>query len=252
MIVESLESQERYDAENLIKEVFFASGNRSLTPAEAKDYLEELSLKGGELLYLGAYEDGLLEALIGYDEEYRIRYFPCREGKEHLAEALFEELRNRAEKENVARITAKAVNAEVSFYETLGFERLDEAGIYVMLEYLCQKAWLGKEVTVTIDRPYGSFHPHYPDTQYPCNYGYVEEVLAKDGEFQDAYVIGVNEPLDQYRGIVSAIIYRRNDVESKWIVTNGRQLPKKTVIDSVGMIEQYFDTRIVWLEDEKA
>ena len=50
MIVEPLEQKERYDAENLIKEVFFTSGNRSLTAVQAKAYLEELSLKGGELL----------------------------------------------------------------------------------------------------------------------------------------------------------------------------------------------------------
>lgn len=28
-------------------------------------------------------------------------------------------------------------------------------------------------VTVTVDRPLGSRHPHHPDIVYPVNYGYV-------------------------------------------------------------------------------
>ena len=249
MRIEEITGTEYYDAENLIKEVFFSSGNRALSSVLAKGYLENLSAKGKTLKYLGAYEDGLLEAVIGYGDLYTIRYFAVRNGKENLAEPLFKALVKRAEKENAARITAYALSSERSFYESLGFDIIAESEEAAELEYLLQKEWLGKEVTVTIDRPYGSFHPHYPDTQYPCNYGYVEEVLAKDGEFQDAYVCGVYEPLETFRGIVRAIIYRRNDVETKWIVISGNELSKKEVIDSVGEIEQYFDTRILWLED---
>ena len=43
---------------------------------------------------------------------------------------------------------------------------------------------------VTIDRPIGSSHPDYPSLVYPVNYGYIEGVIAPDGENQDAYVIG--------------------------------------------------------------
>ena len=54
---------------------------------------------------------------------------------------------------------------------------------------------LSKMVTVKIDRPLGSAHPDYPDMIYPVNYGYVEGIIAPDGEEQDAYVLGVDEPL---------------------------------------------------------
>mgnify|MGYP002231338216 CR=1 FL=1 len=30
---------------------------------------------------------------------------------------------------------------------------------------------------------------------YPINYGYIEGVMAPDGEEQDAYILGVNEPV---------------------------------------------------------
>ena len=47
---------------------------------------------------------------------------------------------------------------------------------------------IGDIVTVTIDRPLGSYHPEYKDMYYPINYGYIEGIIAPDGEEQDAYV----------------------------------------------------------------
>ena len=49
---------------------------------------------------------------------------------------------------------------------------------------------IGRTVTVTVDRPLGSYHPEHKDMYYPINYGYVEGVLAPDGEEQDAYILG--------------------------------------------------------------
>lgn len=48
-----------------------------------------------------------------------------------------------------------------------------------------------KKVTVKIDRPLGTFHPEHKDLYYPINYGYIEGLIAGDGEEQDAYVLGV-------------------------------------------------------------
>ena len=47
---------------------------------------------------------------------------------------------------------------------------------------------IGRTVTVTVDRPLGSYHPEYKDMNYPINYGYVEGIMAPDGEEQDAYI----------------------------------------------------------------
>ena len=41
---------------------------------------------------------------------------------------------------------------------------------------------IGKRVTVKIDRPMGSYHPKYKDIYYPINYGYIEGIIALDGE----------------------------------------------------------------------
>ncbi len=37
---------------------------------------------------------------------------------------------------------------------------------------------LGKTVTVTVDRPLGSFHPEHEDISYPINYGYIKGIMA--------------------------------------------------------------------------
>ena len=59
---------------------------------------------------------------------------------------------------------------------------------------------VGTTVTVTVDRPLGSYHPEYKDMYYPINYGYIEGVMAPDGEEQDAYILGVNEPVGKFTG----------------------------------------------------
>lgn len=40
---------------------------------------------------------------------------------------------------------------------------------------------IGKTVTVTVDRPLGSYHPEHRDMYYPINYGYVEGIIAPEG-----------------------------------------------------------------------
>ena len=60
-----------------------------------------------------------------------------------------------------------------------------------------------KKVTVKIDRPLGTFHPEHKDLYYPINYGYIEGLIAEDGEEQDAYVLGVNKPVETFSALTS-------------------------------------------------
>ena len=45
-----------------------------------------------------------------------------------------------------------------------------------------------------------------------------EGIIGGDGEYQDAYVIGVDIPLSHFTGKVIAIIHRFNDNEDKWVI----------------------------------
>lgn len=109
-----------------------------------------------------------------------------------------------------------------------------------------------KTVTVTIDRPLGTYHPEHKDLYYPINYGYVQGVMAPDGEEQDAYVVGMNEPLDEFAGELTAIIHRKNDIEDKWVVApKGVRFSKEDVEKLVEFQEQYFDCDIEMIGDIK-
>lgn len=104
---------------------------------------------------------------------------------------------------------------------------------------------IGKIVKVIIDRPLGTYHPNHKDLFYPANYGYVEGVIAADGEEQDAYVLGVNEPLDEFTGKVIAVIRRLDDVEDKWVVVPETvMLTKEEIIEQVYFQEKFFKTEI--------
>ena len=253
MTVRRLSGDEVLDALNLVREVFFAEGNLGYPREGAKAFLEFVSAKGEDLSWYGAY-DGTLEGALGFTEDFHIALLFVRKERQKsgIARQLFEALRKEARASACSRISVNAAVSAKGAYEALGFELCGEEetrdGITsVPMEYLMGTEYLGKTVTVTVDRPYGSLHPHYPDTEYPCNYGYVEDVLAADGEFQDAYIVGVYEPLERFTGVVCAIIYRRNDSEAKWVVSKTASYDRQEVIDAVGEVEQYFETRFVWL-----
>ncbi len=74
---------------------------------------------------------------------------------------------------------------------------------------------IGRTVTVTVDRPLGSTHPKYRDMIYTVNYGYIDGLIAQDGEEQDAYILGVNEPVATFTGHIIAVIRHADDVEEK-------------------------------------
>lgn len=105
---------------------------------------------------------------------------------------------------------------------------------------------LGKTVTVTVDLPLGTCNPGYSDTRYNVNYGYIEGICAPDGEWQDAYILGVNEPVAAFTGKVAAVIRRRNDGEEKWVVCPESMFPsKEETARAVDFCERYFDSEII-------
>lgn len=105
---------------------------------------------------------------------------------------------------------------------------------------------IGEVVTVTVDRPLGSFHPAHKDIRYPVNYGYIEGVIAPDGEEQDAYILGVDEAVESFTGRVTAIVHRYDDVEDKWVVCpECMSFTKEEIMKQVEFQERFFHSEIV-------
>ena len=100
---------------------------------------------------------------------------------------------------------------------------------------------IGKTVSGTIDRPINSAHPNHPDMIYPINYGYVDGIFAADGDEQDVYVFGTEEPLSKFEGKVVGVIHRLNDCEDKWIVSlDGNPVDRDTILRTTEFQEQYY------------
>lgn len=105
---------------------------------------------------------------------------------------------------------------------------------------------IGCTVNVKVDRPLGSVHPKHSDIVYKLNYGYIEGIIATDGEEQDAYIVGVDTPLEEFTGKIIAIIHRKNDIENKWVVApENKDFSKAEIERLIHFQEQYFDIEII-------
>ncbi len=108
------------------------------------------------------------------------------------------------------------------------------------------REYLGKSVKVKIDRPLYSEHPKY-GWPYQLNYGFIPNTLSPDGEELDAYIIGVEEPINNFIGICIAIIHRTNDNDDKLIVVtpDHQNLTDEEILKKTKFQEQFFQSEII-------
>ena len=107
------------------------------------------------------------------------------------------------------------------------------------------RSFLGRRVTVHIDRPLGSRHPQW-GFLYRVNYGYVPGVIAPDGEELDAYVLGVDHPVTQYAGRCIAVVHRLDDDDDKLVVVpDGMCLSDDDILAQTHFQEQFFDSHVL-------
>ena len=105
--------------------------------------------------------------------------------------------------------------------------------------------YLGKKVTLKIDRPLGTRHPQHVFI-YMLNYGYVPDTISGDDEELDAYLIGEFEPVKTSCGKVIAIVHRTNDGDDKLIVSkNGNDYSDDAIRALTEFQERFFDSIII-------
>ena len=114
------------------------------------------------------------------------------------------------------------------------------------------KSYLGKTVTISIDRPMGSIHPKHDNILYPINYGYIPGILGGDGKELDVYLLGVDVPVSEFTGKIIGIVHRHNDEEDKLVMApEGTSFTAEEIADAVRFQEQYYDSEIESMEDLK-
>jgi inorganic pyrophosphatase len=107
-------------------------------------------------------------------------------------------------------------------------------------------AFLGQIVKIKIDRPLGSKHPKH-DMTYEVNYGFVPGTKAPDGEELDAYVLGVDKPVDEFTGKCIAIIRRSDDDDDNLIIVpeNSENMSDEEILRLVNFQEQWFKPKVI-------
>lgn len=107
------------------------------------------------------------------------------------------------------------------------------------------KKFLNKIVRVKIDRKLGSKHPKW-GFEYPVNYGFVEGVMAPDGEELDAYLLKVNEPVEEFEGEVVAVVHRTdNDDDKLVVVPEGEKVTDEEIESMTEFQEKFFKHEVV-------
>ena len=113
------------------------------------------------------------------------------------------------------------------------------------------QSYLGKTVTIEIDRPIGYVHVKGEKTLvYPINYGFIPGVLGGDGEELDVFLVGVDTPVSTFTGRIIGIVYRADDVEDKLIMAPlGRSYSSDELAKAVHFQEKYYHSTGVALEE---
>lgn len=111
--------------------------------------------------------------------------------------------------------------------------------------------YLGKTVTVVIDRPIGFHHVTKGiHLHYTVNYGFLPDVRGGDGEEQDVYVLGTREPLETFTGRIIGVVRRRDDNEDKFVaVPEGMVFTAEQIRKEIHFVEKYFDSTVFSIFD---
>ena len=113
------------------------------------------------------------------------------------------------------------------------------------MESVMTNDYLGKSVSIVIDRKLGTKHPKHGFI-YMVNYGYVPNTVSGDGEELDSYLFGVFEPVYEFIGKVIAVIHRTNDDDDKLVVVpENREYSDDAIRALTEFQEQYFESVII-------
>ena len=107
------------------------------------------------------------------------------------------------------------------------------------------KNYIGKILEAKIDREFGSKHPKHGFI-YPVNYGYITNTISGDGEELDCYILGVFEPIKDFKGRCIAVIHRTNDDDDKLvIVPDGKEYSNDAIESLTEFQERFFEHIII-------
>ena len=147
MSIRILDEEERLDALNLIREVFFSMGNLGMNRQAAQSFLEFLSLEAQDLVYLGYYAGDLTGTIALSPEGDTVHLLFVRKERQRqgIGTALWQEACRRGSSEGIERFTVKALKGSEGFYRKNGFEAYGEESVSRGMKYLPMEYLAGRE-----------------------------------------------------------------------------------------------------------
>lgn len=248
-MIEILDKMQREDAFAFLKKCL--EEDNTISPFSTK-ILSRLLDYQDDYTWIASVEENRIQGILLYDTGFRISllYVKKEERNKGIGTALVRECVNCADRHSVSRIRIHAVEGISSFLKDFGFDSIkDTDGGADEMEYLCGMNLLGKTVTVTVERPYGSLDLR-SEGELSVNCGYIEEdVTMDDTDLKNAYIVGVHEPLESFTGVVIALLYHEEDDGIYTVVgRQGEIIDHNLVIQEIGMVEQYYNSRIVFAD----
>lgn len=102
------------------------------------------------------------------------------------------------------------------------------------------RSFIGKTVTIHVDRPYGSIRGKNRHAVYPINCGRVAAPNFFGGEL-GAYLLGVDVPVREFTGVVIGVVIHRTDNKDKIIVAPSKCLMNQAEItEKIYFKEKYY------------
>lgn len=219
--------------------------------SKAETILEKLNDRMDEDTWIMDREEDIRGILI-HDENFRIVFVYVRQDcrQTGIGSALIDKTIEEAEMIGYSRVTIQAFGTVREWLLSLGFDTDEQDKQAVAsLEYLCGRSLLGKTVEIIVDQPYGSLDQRTEGIR-TLNGGYVKEkITMMDTEVKPAYVVGVQQPVETFTGVVIGLIYHRDDHLIRIIAAPcGMLIDRKAVIEQIGMTEQYYESRMIFAD----
>ena len=113
------------------------------------------------------------------------------------------------------------------------------------------REYLGRTVTITVDRPIGFHHVTKGiHLDYTVNYGFLPGVTGGDGEEQDVFILGVDRPVATFSGRIIGVVRRRDDNEDKFVAApEGMVFTAVQIRKEIDFVEKYFDSTVFSIYD---
>lgn len=106
--------------------------------------------------------------------------------------------------------------------------------------------YIGLEVEIKISRPLGSMNPKYGFT-YDVHFGSIPAIESTEGIQVEAYLFGIDDPVEKFTGVCIAVIRRHNKDNDMLVIIPSLEdtISDNEIRKATHFQEQFFTSDII-------